>query len=130
MKFSVNSSKNKEVIDITNSINEFLTEKKVEQGSVLIFAKHSTAALAVSEVGEGTEEDLLEVVQKMIPRINFRHGHNPYHAPDHMISSIVGPCVTVPIWESKLDLGTWQRVVLLELNGPRKLDLTLTISSN
>lgn len=127
MNFSVTSTKTKETIDITEQVEQLVNEKKIENGLVLIFVKHTTAALTVGEVGEGTDQDLLEVVQKLIPQINFRHGHDPSHAPDHMIGSIVGPSIAIPIWEGKLDLGTWQRVILLELNGPRSLELTLTL---
>ncbi len=125
MKLHITSTKNKEAIDLTDKVEKLVTEKKIEKGLVLVFVKHTTAALTIGEVGEGTDEDLLEVVQELIPRINFRHGHNPSHAPDHMIGSIVGPSVIVPICEGKLDLGTWQRVILLELNGPRKLSLAI-----
>ncbi len=125
MKLHITSTKNKEAIDLTDKVEKLVTEKKIEKGLVLVFVKHTTAALTIGEVGEGTDEDLLEVVQELIPRINFRHGHNPSHAPDHMIGSIVGPSVIVPICEGKLDLGTWQRLILLELNGPRKLSLVI-----
>jgi len=125
MEFSLNSKSKKEILDITGQINDLIAAEKFVEGSVLVFVKHTTAALTLSEVGEGTEEDLLEVAQKMIPQINFRHRHNPSHAPDHMIGSIIGQSLTIPIKSGRLDLGTWQRVVLIELNGPRELQLTL-----
>jgi secondary thiamine-phosphate synthase enzyme len=88
---------------------------------------HTTAALTTGEVGEGTEEDLLDVVQQMIPRIRFRHGHNPSHAWSHMASSILGPSLMVPIANGKLVLGTWQSVLLVELDGPRDREVQVTL---
>lgn len=128
MKFTIHSSSHRQAIDITPDLNKLLATKSLLTGSALVFVKHTTAALAVSEVGEGTEEDLLEVVEKLLPPINYRHIHDPAHAPDHMLGSIIGPAVTIPIWEGKLDLGTWQRVVLLEFNGPRQLQLVISYS--
>jgi secondary thiamine-phosphate synthase enzyme len=126
MELRISSKENKEVIDITKQVDEQLVQNKVEAGIAIIFVKHTTAALTVSEVGEGTEEDLLEAVQEVIPQLQFRHAHHPSHAPDHMIGSIVGPSISIPVINGKLDLGTWQRVILLELNGPRELQLTLS----
>lgn len=128
MNLTVESTQNKEVIDITEKINNFISGQKISHGLVALFVTHTTAALTTSEVGEGTEEDLLEVVQKIIPKINFRHGHNPAHAPDHMIGSIIGPSLTLPIEEGKLVLGIWQKAVLLEMNGPRTLNIICKIS--
>lgn len=55
----------------------------------------------------------------MIPKLDYRHPHNPAHVPAHLASSIIGPSVTVPVQDGKLKLGTWQRIVLVELDGPR-----------
>jgi secondary thiamine-phosphate synthase enzyme len=74
----------------------------------------------VGEVGEGTEEDLLDVLEKIIPKIRFRHAHDPSHAPAHMIASILGPSLALPIAGGRLALGTWQSVLLIELDGPRE----------
>ena len=80
---------------------------------------HTTAALTTGEAIEGTDEDLMETLERIIPRIKFRHAHDPSHAPDHMISSIVGSNLTLPLRGGRLELGTWQRVLLVECNGPR-----------
>jgi secondary thiamine-phosphate synthase enzyme len=71
----------------------------------------------------------METLVKMIPSIRFRHGHDPAHAPDHMISSIVGASLSIPVSGGKLLLGTWQRVLLVECNGPRTREVVLTAIS-
>jgi len=81
----------------------------------------------VGEVGEGTEEDLLDVLEKIIPKIRFRHAHDPSHAPAHMIASILGPSLAFPIARGKLALGTWQSVLLIELDGPRERTVHLQL---
>ncbi|GAC1653518.1 MAG: hypothetical protein NVS4B12_25250 [Ktedonobacteraceae bacterium] len=52
--------------------------------------------------------------------ISYRHPHNPAHTPDHILSSIIGPSLAVPYANGKLLLGIWQRIVLVELDGPRQ----------
>lgn len=125
-RVSVTTSAKREVIDITEGAQELVTRAGIRDGLCHLFVQHTTAALVVQEVGEGTEEDLLEVVDKMIPKIEFRHAHDPSHAPDHMIASVLGPSLTVPVEAGQLSLGTWQRVLLVELNGPRERSVLIT----
>lgn len=108
------------MVDLTHQVNREIARGQVQDGMCLLFIQHTTAALTVGEVGEGTEEDLLDVLEKMIPKMRFRHAHDPAHAPAHMIASILGPSLTLPIAHGKLALGTWQSVLLMELDGPRE----------
>ena len=98
----------------------------VAQGTRL-FVTHTTAALTTGEIGEGTEQDLLEVVQQVIPSIRFRHAHDPSHAWSHMAASILGPSLVIPVSDGQLTLGTWQSVLLVELDGPRERNVYVTL---
>lgn len=121
----VKTGRKRQVVDITDEAAALLAESGVKEGLCTLFVQHTTAALAVGEAAEGTDEDLLETLDKLIPRIAFRHGHDPSHAPDHMIASIIGPDLILPVAGGKLALGTWQRVLLVELNGPRSRTVAL-----
>jgi secondary thiamine-phosphate synthase enzyme len=125
----VKSKQKRQVLEITDPVQEKISAAKVESGVCTIFVEHTTAAVTTGEFGEGTDEDLLETMEKIIPKINFRHLHNPAHAPEHMISSILGTSLTVPILGGKLALGHWQRILLVELSGPRSRSVVLHISS-
>jgi secondary thiamine-phosphate synthase enzyme len=92
-----------------------------------LFVTHTTAALTTGEIGEGTEQDLLEVAEQIIPSIRFRHAHDPSHAWSHMAASILGPSLTLPIVDGRLALGTWQSVMLVELDGPRERTVYVTL---
>src|SRR5687767_8174932 len=116
----VKSDHLKQVVDLTDRVNALITKRKMTEGLCGLFLTHTTACLTTGEVGEGTEKDLLDIVEQMIPKIDFRHGHDPSHAWSHMASSILGPSLTVPISDGKLLLGTWQSVLLVELDGPRE----------
>ena len=118
----IKTTTGRQAIDITERVNQQVSESKIQDGLCLLFIQHTTAALTVGEVGEGTEEDLLDVLKEIIPKIRFRHAHDPSpsHAPAHMIASILGPSLTLPIARGKLALGTWQSILLIELDGPRE----------
>src|ERR1700754_2492981 len=99
---TVQTQRNKEVIDITDSIEGVLKKSAVQNGLCNVFVAHTTAAITTGEAIEGTDEDLVETLEKIIPNIRFRHAHDPSHAPDHMISSIIGASLTVPVRGGKL----------------------------
>ena len=117
----------KEVVDLTDQLQSLIRNAKMQEGICSIFVTHTTAALTTGEIGEGTEKDLLEVVEQMVPSIRFRHAHDPSHAWSHMASSILGPSITIPVLSGKLVLGTWQSVMLIELDGPRERTVHVTL---
>ena len=117
----------KQVVDLTDRVNALIAKRKMTEGLCCLFLTHTTACLTTGEVGEGTEKDLLDIVEQMIPKINFRHGHDPSHAWSHMASSILGPSLTIPMLDGALVLGTWQSVLLVELDGPRERDVHVTL---
>lgn len=127
MVINISTRRDKQVIDITEQVQRCLLQTEVSEGLCNIFVAHTTACLTTGEAIEGTDEDLMETLERMIPQINFRHGHDPSHAPDHMISSIVGASLMVPVRKGKLLLGRWQRVLLVECNGPRAREIVVTI---
>ena len=116
----------KQVVDLTDRLHALIEKRKIVDGLCCLFVTHTTAALTTGEVGEGTEADLLDVVEQMIPRIDFRHAHDPSHAWSHMASSILGPSLVVAINRGRLVLGTWQSVLLIELDGPRQREVQVT----
>ena len=123
----IETKRAKEAVDITDRVNEVIANARMQEGLCVLLVAHTTAALTTGEVGEGTEEDLLEVVEQVIPRIRFRHAHNPSHAWSHMASSLLGPSLALPVSAGRLILGTWQSVLLVELDGPRRRDVHMQL---
>ena len=123
----IKTSATKEVVDLTDRLAAMIRKAELQEGLCTLFVTHTTAALTTGEIGEGTEQDFLQVVEKIIPRIQFQHAHNPSHAWSHMASSILGPSLTVPVTGGKLVLGTWQSVMLVELDGPRERIVHVTL---
>ena len=117
---SVSTRKKDQVIDITETIEAQLQEARKESGVCFVFVAHTTCAITTADLDPGTDRDLLDALRGMLPQISYRHPHNPAHAPDHLLSSIIGPSLAIPYANHRLLLGTWQSVVLVELDGPRQ----------
>lgn len=127
MQIFVKSEKSKQIVDITDLINKQLSKQDKKDGICLLFLKHTTAALTTADLDPGTDLDMLDAFEKMIPKLNYRHPHNPSHVPDHILSTVIGTSLTLPVTEGELDLGSWQRVVLVELDGPRQREIICRI---
>jgi len=121
------TTKKDEVIDITDTVNEIIAKSDKENGVCILNLLHTTCAITTADLDPGTDEDLLEALRKMLPKISYRHPHDPAHTPDHILSSIVGTSISLIFENKSLVLGTWQRVVLVELNGPKLRRIAYTI---
>ena len=117
---TVRTKRKDEVVDITDTVEAQLRDMNVEEGVCNVFVAHTTCALTTADLDPGTDLDFLDAVRRILPQLRYRHPHDPAHAPDHILSSIIGASVTVPFRNNRLLLGTWQRVVLVELDGPRQ----------
>jgi secondary thiamine-phosphate synthase enzyme len=110
------------VADLTAAAERFCAGKG--DGLLSAFAPHATAGVALLELGSGSEEDLQDVLDRLLPRDDrYRHRHgSPGHGADHVLPAIVSPSVTVPVLDGHLALGTWQSLVLVDLNpdNPRR----------
>lgn len=122
----ISTSRLKQIIDLTDHVQSVIRKGNVREGLCQVFITHTTAGVTTGEIGEGTEQDFLQVVEEMIPRIQFRHAHDPSHAWSHMAASIIGPSLTIPVSGGALVLGTWQSVMLVELDGPRERQVHVT----
>lgn len=124
---SISSQKRKEIIDITDKISSLIKKEGIEEGICNVFLTHTTAAITCADLDPGTDEDMLDAFRAIIPKLKFRHPHNPGHAWTHIASSLIGPGVTVPIKDSEVVLGTWQRIVLIELDGPKERNVIVNV---
>lgn len=123
-RLTIKTGKKREVLDITDEVESQLSGS----GLCHLLVLHTTAALTTADLDPGTDLDMLDAFEAMIPKLRYRHPHNPAHVPDHILSALLGTSLTVPFEKGKLILGTWQRVVLVELDGPRQRELALSIS--
>lgn len=122
-ELTIKTSSNRQVIDITDKVQALVSD---DMAACLVFVAHTTCAVTTADLDPGTDLDLLDAVWEMIPKLKYRHPHNPAHVPAHLASSIIGPSVAVPVKGGKLVLGTWQRIVLVELDGSRERRLVVS----
>lgn len=126
-ELTIKTNSKREVLDITDQINLQIQKQKFKEGSCNLFLTHTTAALTTADLDPGTDQDYLHAFAHIIPNLNYQHPHDPSHAPDHILSSLIGTSLTLPIEKGKLILGTWQKVVLIELDGPKERTLLLNL---
>lgn len=118
--FTVTTSKKDQIVDITDTVENYLREEQNGDGHCSLFVMHTTCALTTADLDPGTDLDLLNALRHLLPKLSYRHPHDPAHTPDHILSSLLGPSLVIPYVRYRLLLGTWQRVILVELDGPRQ----------
>lgn len=108
-----------DMIDMTLQLSNIVKESKIKNGTVTIFVSGSTAAVTTIEYEPGLTHDFPAMLSRIVPKdIEYEHD-NTWHdgnGHSHVRSSLIGPSITIPIIHGKLTLGTWQQVVLLEMD--------------
>ncbi len=126
-RLTIKTRKKREIGDITDQVSRALAKAAGGRSGICHLAiLHTTAALATADLDPGTDLDMLDAFEAMMPKLRYRHPHNPEHVPDHILSTMLGTSLALPAEAGRLILGTWQRVVLVELDGPRSRELVLT----
>ena len=104
------------IVDLTDEVRSFCAGHK--DGLCNVFVPHATAGVAIIETGAGSDDDLVDTLERLLPRDDrYQHSHgSPGHGADHVLPGLVAPSVTVPVQGGQPLLGTWQSVVLVDLN--------------
>jgi len=112
----------RQLADLTDEVARFCHHKG--DGLLHVFAPHATAGLALIELGSGSEADLQELLERLLPRDDrYRHRHGSKgHGADHLLPVLVSPSLVLPVVDGRVQLGTWQSVVLVDPNrdNPRR----------
>ncbi len=104
------------VLDLTRDCCAFVAQRGC--GLLHVFVPHATAGLAIIETGAGSDDDLLAALADLLPaddRWRHRHGSRG-HGRSHVMPALVPPYASVPVFDGRLALGTWQSVCLVDLN--------------
>ncbi|MGH2530463.1 MAG: secondary thiamine-phosphate synthase enzyme YjbQ [Actinomycetota bacterium] len=105
------------VVDITPRVRSFVG-KGDESGIVHVFLPHATAGLALMETDSGSEQDLEELLDRLLPRVaGYAHRHGATgHGGDHLLPVLVAPSLVLPVEDGELVLGAWQSIVVVDPN--------------
>ena len=128
IRLTIKTSSKRQIIDITDQINQEIKKQKFKEGICNLFVTHTTASITTADLDPGTDQDYLHSFAHLIPNLNYQHPHDPSHMPDHILSSLIGTSLTIPVEDGKLILGIWQRVVLIELDGSRDRKVVLHLT--
>ncbi len=128
---SFNTSSKTDIIDITPEVEGRVSSSGIENGNLLLFVSGSTASLTTIEYESGVINDLKRAIERIAPQdIQYEHDRrwgdgNGY---SHVRAALVGASLYIPVRESRLLLGTWQQIVLLDFdNRPRKREVQVQI---
>jgi secondary thiamine-phosphate synthase enzyme len=129
--FSVSTRETFDLVDITNEVEEIVKNSKIKEGMCFVFTPHTTACLIMNERESGFLKDFRKTILRLIPREgNYEHNRlGEGNANAHIISSIIKPYLVLPVESSSLNLGTWQNLFFLELDGPRTRNVSVRVFS-
>lgn len=129
--FMVQTKSKYELVDITSQVNACIQKTKIQSGIALVFIPHTTAGIICNENESNLKSDILKVIKKLEDKSKlfggFTHDRDEGNAHAHIAAAINGSSRNFIIEGGKLKLGTWQSIMLLEMDGPRKRQIWMQI---
>ncbi len=117
MDIEVKTNKRVELIDVTED-----AQRMVDKGSgvLIAFVTHTTAGIYINENEPGLKEDVLNMLNQLVPQQSYKHNRIDNNADSHLKAILVGNSAVIPVENGRLRLGTWQRLFFFEFDGPRR----------
>lgn len=127
----IETIKPREVVDITKAVEKYLKDKGGDSGICLVYSLHTTTALTINEADDALLNDILNLLERIVPQgAGYRHDRGDGNAHAHLRAALLGNSVIIPVEKSRLALGTWQRILFLEFDGPRRRRISVRIVSD
>ncbi len=124
----IKTNKNLEIVNITNQVEAAVKKSGVKEGSLVVFTPHTTTAITVNEDEPGLVKDILRKISELVPKgAGYSHDSIDHNAHSHILASIIGCSVALPVINGKAALGTWQSILFIELDGPRNRNVVVQI---
>ncbi|MFO8110806.1 MAG: secondary thiamine-phosphate synthase enzyme YjbQ [Thermoplasmata archaeon] len=121
--FTVKTSQELDIKDITPQVKKSVKKSGIKEGIVLVFVPGATGAVTTIEYEPGLLEDFPRALEKLFPKnIRYEH-HERWHdgnGHSHVRASFLGPSLTVPLSNGELTLGTWQQIILCDMDVPAR----------
>jgi len=120
-KFTLQTSKRDEMIDVTAQVEDFIRAEKMDQGVAVVYCPHTTAGITINENADpDVVRDMLMRLDEVYPWEHPKYRHAEGNSASHLKASTVGSSQTVFVEGGKLVLGTWQGIYFCEFDGPRR----------
>jgi secondary thiamine-phosphate synthase enzyme len=127
-EFTVQSQRKYQMLDVTAKVATIVAEASIEEGTCTVYVPHATAAVVINENDDPNLcDDLLDALAKLVPEGIWRHDRIDDNGAAHIKAAILGPGETVPVRGGRLLLGTWQAIMIAELDGPRRRRVIVTV---
>ncbi len=121
IEIDIDTKKAVEVVDITSQVQRAVEKAKLESGICLVYTLHTTTGITINEAESGLIQDIINLMRSLAPQgAGYLHDRSDGNAHAHLQAVLLGSSVTVPVEKGRLILGTWQRILFLELDGPRR----------
>ena len=131
VEFHIRTTAKRQMIDLTARVADIVAGTRLDEGLCNVYVTHATAAIVVNENDDPNVcVDVLDLLDRLIPAGRWRHDKVDGNAASHIQATILGPSETIPVRGGKLLLGTWQAVMLVELDGPRDRRIVVTTLPN
>lgn len=117
-----------EIVNITKQVNAAVKNSGIKDGNVIVFTPHTTTALTVNEDESRLVNDILRKILELVPKgEGYSHDGIDGNAHAHILGSIIGCSVALPVMNGRVALGTWQSILFIELDGPRTRNVIVQI---
>lgn len=127
-EFHVRTTHKREMIDLTRRVAELVQESGMGDGICHVYVPHATAAIIINENDDPNLcSDILDALDRQVPNGIWRHDRIDDNGAAHIQAAILGPGESVPVAAGRLMLGTWQAIMLVELDGPRDRRVIVTL---
>ncbi|NAS88450.1 hypothetical protein C4E24_01740 [ANME-1 cluster archaeon AG-394-G21] len=127
-RIQIQTKGNSEVMDITGEVKGIVKRKGVDSGICVVFTRHTTTGITINENESGLKRDILTFLNELIPKSGgYAHDRIDNNAHSHLRSVVLGSSVTIPVEGGDLALGTWQGILFIECDGPRRREACVKV---
>ncbi|AGK60787.1 secondary thiamine-phosphate synthase enzyme [Archaeoglobus sulfaticallidus PM70-1] len=124
----IRTSKRVEIIDITSRVAEEVERSGIREGIAVIYTKHTTTGIVINEGESGLLKDIENMLSKLVPQNQgYIHDRIDNNADAHLRAVLLGNSAVVPVSDGRLELGTWQSILFIELDGPRNRSVVVKV---
>lgn len=117
----IETRKSVEVVDLTHLVEAELKKSGIEAGLCLVYTLHTTTGVTINEADPRLIQDIQKLISDLVPEgAGYQHDRSDGNAHAHLRAVLLGNSAVVPVEKNRLALGTWQRILFFELDGPRK----------